>query len=195
MLSILPIALTYWVSSKIFSYFSKPGSKIVEYIFNKNAPPYISELTGFFLTIIFIYFIGIFISNILGKKIFSWIENVLFRLPVISTVYKTIKQITSTLSKSDTEAFKKVVIVEYPRKGLWTLSMVTGQSKSIEGKEYYHIFIPTTPNPTSGYFLYVLKEDAYEIDISIEEGMKIIISAGMLASKNNLIPKSIDISE
>ena len=107
MLSILPIALTYWFTSKMFSYFSKPGSSIVEYIFNKNAPPYISELTGFFLTILFIYFIGIFISNILGKKIFTWIENELFRLPIISTVYKTIKQITSTLSKSDTEAFKK----------------------------------------------------------------------------------------
>jgi len=188
MLSILPIALTYWLISKIFSFFSKPGAKIVEAIFTETIPPYIPELTGFLLTMFFIYFIGIFISNIIGKKVFNWMESILFQLPIVSNVYKTIKQIISTLSLPDTQAFKKVVLIEYPRKGLWTMSMVTGESRSFNGDKYYHVFIPTTPNPTSGYFIYILKTEAHELDISIEEGMKNIISGGILASKKNMLP-------
>ena len=187
LLSILPIALTYWIVLKLFHFFSNPGAKIVAILFKDNIPQYIPELAGFILTISFIYLMGLLISNVFGKQIYNWFEKILSRIPFVNTVYRTIKQITSHLSGPDRQAFKKVVFIEYPRKGIWTLSMVTGESKNENGELYYHIFVPTTPNPTSGYLLYLPQKDTRQTDMSIEEGMKIIISGGMLAPKSNTI--------
>ena len=190
LLSILPIALTYWIVLKLFQFFSNPGAKIVAIIFKDNVPQYIPELAGFILTISFIYLMGLLISNVLGKQIYAWFEKILSRIPFVNTVYRTIKQITSHLSGPDRQAFRKVVFIEYPRKGIWTLSMVTGESKNKNGELYYHIFVPTTPNPTSGYLLYLPQKDTRQTDMSIEEGMKIIISGGMLAPKTNILDSS-----
>ena len=187
LLSILPIALTYWIVLKLFQFFSNPGAKIVAIIFKNNIPRYIPELTGFILTISFIYLIGLLISNVIGKQLYVWFEKILSRIPFVNTVYRTIKQITSHLSGSDRQAFKKVVFIEYPRKGIWTLSMVTGESKNKNGELYFHIFVPTTPNPTSGYLLYLPQKDTRQTNMSIEEGMKIIISGGILAPKTNIL--------
>ena len=159
LLSILPIALTYWIVLKLFQFFSNPGAKIVAIIFKDNVPQYIPELSGFILTISFIYLMGLLISNVFGKQIYAWFEKILSRIPFVNTVYRTIKQITSHLSAPDRQAFKQVVFIEYPRKGIWTLSMVTGESKNKHGELYYHIFVPTTPNPTSGYLLYLPQKD------------------------------------
>jgi len=188
--SILPIALTYWIIIKLFQYFSNPGAKIVAVLFNNNVPKYIPELAGFILTILFIYVTGILISNVLGNRIYTWFENILSYIPIVKTIYKTIKQITSQLSGPDAQAFKKTVFIEYPRKGIWTLSMVTGESTNGKGDLYYHIFVPTTPNPTSGYLLYIPQKDVIETNMSIEEGMKIIISGGLLAPNSNIIDPS-----
>lgn len=190
LLSILPIALTYWIVLKLFNFFSNPGAQIVSLIFKNQVPLYIPELFGFVLSISFIYITGHVISNVLGKQIYNWFEKVLFRIPIINTLYRTIKQITSNLSGPDRQAFKKVVFIEYPRKGIWTLSMVTGESTNKQGELFYHIFVPTTPNPTSGYLLYVPQSETRPTDMSIEEGMKIIISGGMLAPRDNIIDTS-----
>ncbi len=187
LLSILPIALTYWIILKLFQFFSNPGAKIVAIIFKKHVPQYIPELAGFILTISFIYLTGLLISNVLGKQIYVWLENILSRIPFVNTVYRTIKQITSHLSGPNRQAFKKVVFIEYPRRGIWTIGMVTGESRNESGQFYYHIFVPTTPNPTSGYLLYIPKKDTRRTEMSIEEGMKIIISGGMLAPETNIL--------
>ena len=188
--SIMPIAVTYLIIIKLFQFFSNPGSKFVAVIFKNEIPLYIPELIGFILTILFIYITGILISNVLGKQIYVWIEKILLRIPVVNVVYRTIKQITTHLSGPNRHAFRDVVFIEYPRRGIWTLSMVTGESTNEDGEIYYHIFVPTTPNPTSGYFLYIPKKDTRPTNMSIEEGMKIIISGGMLASKTNILDSS-----
>lgn len=185
LLSILPITATYWIIVNLFQFFSRPGAAIVEFIFTDKVPQYIPQITGFILTILFIYFIGLFVSNVLGKRIYAWLEDILSRIPVVNSVYRTIKQITTSLSGPDRQAFKKVVFIEYPRRGIWTLTMVTGESTNATGDKFYHIFVPTTPNPTSGYMLYVPQKDAYETNMTIEEGLKIIISGGMLAPNKN----------
>ena len=187
LLSILPITATYWIVLKLFHFFSNPGYKLVEFIFSAKIPQYIPQITGFLLTILFIYIVGLFVSNVLGKKVYSLIENMLSRIPIINSVYYTIKQILSTISSPNKQSFKKVVYIEYPRKGLWTLTMVTGASIDKKGNEYYHIFVPTTPNPTSGFMLYVPKSNAIDAEITIEEGLKIIISGGLLAPEKNNI--------
>ena len=194
LLSILPVAATYWILLKLFQFFSTPGATIVEHIFKDKVPKYIPELSGFILTILFISFAGMVVSNVLGKRIYAWFETVLLRIPIVSVVYRTIKQITSSLSGPNRQAFKKVVYIEYPRKGIWTLTMVTGESMNKTGEKYYHIFVPTTPNPTSGYMLYIPQHDTLETEMSVEEGLKIIISGGMLAPGTNQLVSS-DVSE
>ena len=190
LLSILPIALTYWIILKLFHFFSNPGAKIVAIIFKDDVPQYIPEFAGFTLTISFIYLTGLLVSNVLGKQIYLWLEKILSRIPFVNTIYKTIKQITSHLSGPERQAFKKVVFIEYPRKEIWTIGMVTGESKNNDGELFYHIFIPTTPNPTSGYLLYIPQKDTRQTNMSTEEGMKIIISGGMLAPKTNILDSS-----
>ena len=194
LLSILPVASTYWILLKLFQFFSTPGAAIVEFIFKDKVPKYVPELAGFILTILFISFAGMVVSNVLGKRIYAWFETVLLRIPVVSVVYRTIKQITSSLSGPNRQAFKKVVYIEYPRKGIWTLTMVTGESINKTGEKYYHIFVPTTPNPTSGFMLYIPQNDTLETEMSVEEGLKIIISGGMLAPGTNQLVSS-DVSE
>ena len=192
--SILPITATYWIIVKLFQFFSKPGAAIVETLFNRNVPLYIPEFAGFILTILFIYIIGLFVSNVLGKRVYLWVEGILSRIPVVNAVYKNIKQITASISSPERQAFKKVIFIEYPRKGIWTMAMVTGESLNKIGLKFYHIFVPTTPNPTSGFMLYILKEDTQDANISIEEGLKIIISGGILAPSNNQLEIS-DVAE
>ena len=194
LLSILPVAATYWILLKLFQFFSTPGATIVEYIFKDKVPKYIPELAGFILTILFISFAGMVVSNVLGKRIYAWFEIGLLRIPIVRVVYRAIKQITTSLSDPNRQAFKKVVYIEYPRKGIWTLTMVTGESINKTGEKYYHIFVPTTPNPTSGFMLYVPQRDTLETEISVEEGLKIIISGGMLAPGTNQLVSS-DVSE
>ena len=194
LLSILPLAATYWILLKLFQLFSTPGAEIVEFIFKDKVPKYIPELAGFILTILFISFAGMVVSNVLGKRLYAWFETVLSRIPIVSVVYRTIKQITSSLSGPNRQAFKKVVYIEYPRKGIWTLTMVTGESINKTGEKYYHIFVPTTPNPTSGFMLYIPQNDTLETEMSVEEGLKIIISGGMLAPGTNQLV-SRDVSE
>ena len=183
--SILPLAATYWIILKLFQFFAKPGATIVQYIFQGTVPKYVPELSGFILTILFIYFTGIFVTNVIGNRFYAWIEKGLSRIPIVNSVYKTIKQITSGLSNPDRQAFKKVVLIEYPRRAIWTLTMVTGESVSQNGEKYYHIFVPTTPNPTSGYMLYIPQKDTREAGMTVEEGLKIIVSGGMLAPGKN----------
>ena len=188
LLSILPIYATYWIVKQLFLLFSSPGTKLYYLTFGDNTFKYLPELIGFLLTIISIYIIGRFVTNVLGKSLLHEIEKLVERIPIVNLVYKTVKQITESISSQNNNAFKKVIQLEYPRKGLWTLAMVTGESTDREGNEYFHIFVPTTPNPTSGYMIYALKSDTVETELPVEEALKIIISGGMLAPNENTLP-------
>ena len=185
--SIIPLAITFTIIKWLFDFFSEPGKKMINYIFPNSSAPIIENIIGFILTFLFIYLIGIIISNVLGKRLYSIFENILAKIPLVNYIYNTIKQITDTLTVSQKHAFKKVVYIEYPKEDIWTIALVTGESKDSQDNEYYQIFVPTTPNPTSGFMLYIKKENTKETDMSIDEGLKIIISGGMLAPRKNEI--------
>ena len=195
-MSIIPLTITYWIIQYLFIFFSVPGKKIINIFYDtesiKNIYFYqisiiLEYLAGFILTILFLYFLGIIISNVLGKKLYLYFEDILNKIPFVSKVYKTVKNITDTISNQNNNSFQKVVIIQYPRKGLWTYAMVTGELKNSDSIEFYNLFVPTTPNPTSGYLIIVKKEDVIETDISVDDGLSIIISGGMVS------PESIDI--
>ena len=130
---------------------------MINYILPNTNAPIIENIIGFVLTFLFIYLIGVIISNVIGRRLYSFFEKILAKIPLINYIYNTIKQITDTLRISQKQAFKKVVYIEYPKKDIWTIALVTGESKDSEGNEYYQIFVPTTPNPTSGFMLYIKK--------------------------------------
>ena len=197
-MSIIPIALTYFIIEKLFIFFSIPGKSIINIFFNYDnlnlTNLYLIKIVtifeyifGFGLTIGFLYVLGLIVSNVLGKRLYKYIEELLNRIPIVSKIYNTIKSITETISKPNNQAFKKVVMIEYPRNGLWTLAMVTGESKNENNEEFYNLFVPTTPNPTSGYLIFIKKDDVINTDISVDDGLGIIISGGMVAPDQLMI--------
>ncbi|MCK4577296.1 MAG: DUF502 domain-containing protein [Candidatus Marinimicrobia bacterium] len=141
---------------------------------------------GLAMMLIFIFVLGLFVTNFLGRRLYHFFENFLLKVPVVSSIYNTSKQIVNTFSPDNRKAFQKVIWLEYPRRGIWSLGFVTGQSRSSEGEEYYNIFIATTPNPTSGFVIFVPVADTIESGLSIEEGFKLLISAGMLSADRHM---------
>ena len=138
---------------------------------------------GVVLAVIIVLGTGVIVANLFGRKLVSLWEAILARIPLVRTIYTSVKQILETVFSS-TQSFRKVLLVEYPRKGLWTLafqsSTTQGEAQAKTGVEIVNVFIPTTPNPTSGFFIMVPKKDVVELDMSVDEGLKMIISAGVM---------------
>ena len=196
-ISIIPVYITYWIIEQIFLIVSIPGKNIISYftsLFNFNDTINIQFITiteyilGFILTIMFLFFFGLIISNVIGKKIYSLFESLLNSIPVVNKVYNSIKQIISTISTDSKKSFKKVVMIQYPRKGLWTIAMVTGESTNKNKKEFYTLFVPSTPNPTTGYMIIISKEDVVNTDLSVEDATKVILSGGLVTPNLDKIP-------
>ena len=173
-LAIVPIALTFWILRFLFRFLDSFTAPIL-----RNIGIEIPGL-GIILTLLFIFLLGLLITNVLGRTIFNWGEKVLNKLPLVNTIYNAVKQITNAFSGKSMKDFKQVIFIQYPRKGLWTMCFVTNQSKNESGDEFYHVFVPTTPNPTSGVFIIIPQKDAVHPDISVEEGLKSIISGGII---------------
>ncbi|HHT0591752.1 TPA: DUF502 domain-containing protein [Legionella anisa] len=139
---------------------------------------------GVILSLIILLITGIIATNYLGQRLVGWGESVLSRIPLVRSIYKTVKQVINAVLSTNSEAFRKVVLIEYPRKGLWTIAFQTGTANTaINNKtkeEMISIFIPTTPNPTSGFLMMVPRSDVIELDMSIDEALKFIISLGVM---------------
>ena len=182
-ISIIPIYLTYWIIENLFNFFSGPGKRIIEIFFDVEFQ-FLTQFVGFLLTLSFLILLGLIVKNVFGKKIYNYFELLLSNIPIINRIYKTIKNVTDTLASSKEQTFTKVVMIEYPKKNLWTLAMVTSESVDSRGNEYYNLFVPTTPNPTSGYLIICRKENTVDAGVTVEEGLSIIISGGMLGPKD-----------
>jgi len=130
---------------------------------------------------------GIIVANLFGRKLVAAWESLLARIPLVRSVYSAVKQIAETMFSTNGQSFRKVLLVEYPRKGLWTLAFQTGtevgEAQRKTGREVINIYVPTTPNPTSGFFLMVPKEEVVELEMSVDEGLRMIISMGAVVPK------------
>ena len=136
---------------------------------------------GFILLLLLLYLIGMITTNILGSSHVRFGEGVLDRIPLVKNIYYGAKQLIHTISASKTMGFKRVVLVEYPRKGLLGVGFVTNSAQDKRtGKKYVIVFLPTPPNPINGVFEIVPEEDVIETNLTVEEGIKMVISAGML---------------
>jgi len=148
--------------------------------------------SGIILVLLVILITGVLVTNILGRKLVALWEKVLNKIPGFRNIYNVLKKVSDTVFNTSTESFRKAFLIQYPSKGIWVIAFQSGdyrdQAESIIGEEIMNLFVPTTPNPTSGFFVLIAKKDAFELDMSVEDAFKLVISAGVVT------PKSVKIS-
>jgi len=137
---------------------------------------------GALLLVALVLLTGVIVANLFGRQLLAIGERLLARIPLVRAIYSATKQLTETLFSGSGQSFRKVVLVEYPRAGLWTLAFLTGSGsgevRQKTGRDLINIFVPTTPNPTSGFFLMAPRESVIELDMSVDTALRIILSAG-----------------
>ena len=185
----VPLGLTAWVLKFLIGTMDQsllllPESLQPERLVGMNIPG-----IGTVLTLLVVFITGLLTANIIGQKLVSFWEGVLWRIPVVKSIYWSIKQVSDTIFSSQGEAFRKALLVQYPRKGAWTIAFMTGQPggdvvNHLEG-DYISVYVPTTPNPTSGFFLMMPKSDVIELDMSVDAALKYIISMGVVAPNSS----------
>ena len=193
LLVLIPLILTFWVLFSLIKFLDQVLFLLPETL----RPDYILgiEVFGFgvILTFIIILLTGIIANNFFGKKIITLYEVLLNRLPFVKSVYKSIKQVSDTLLSSSGNAFTKAVLIEFPISGTYTFAFITGEpdqvlTKNLKGK-YLNVYVPTTPNPTSGYTLMVPRNKVVELDIGVDQVLKYVISMGVVPGDKKLKQK------
>lgn len=150
---------------------------------------------GVLISAIVVIGTGMFVAHFFGSKLVALWERLLARIPLVRSIYSSVKQMMETIFSTGGQSFRKVILVEYPRKGLWTVALQAsteiGEAQAKTGEEVINIFVPTTPNPTSGFFIIAPKKDIIELDMSVDDGLKMIMSAGVVVPK----PKAAKLAE
>lgn len=183
----VPIAVTFWVIQMVIGMLDKTLLFFPEHLRPINAVGFHIPGLGALITLLIILFTGVIAANIFGQQLVRWWDRLLQSIPVVNSVYKAVKQISDTLLSPNGQAFRKAVLVQYPRQGTWTIGFLTGTpggevSKTLQG-DYVSIYVPTTPNPTSGFFLMLPTSDVVELDMSVDEALTYVISMGVVSPK------------
>lgn len=140
---------------------------------------------GVILTLVIVFVTGVLATNFLGARLVLLWNAILHRIPVVNSIYSSVKQISDTLFSSSGQAFRKALLVQWPREGMWTIAFLTGRPggdviQHLQG-DYVSVYVPTTPNPTGGYFVMMQRKDVIELDMSVDTALKYIISMGVVA--------------
>lgn len=176
-----PVAVTVWVLQLIISTMDQTLTVV--------PPDWLPAMRipgmGVVLTVVVVLVTGVLASNLLGQKLLHFWEGILRRIPVVNSIYGGVKQVSDTLLAPGGQAFRKALLVQYPRHGSWTVAFLTGKPggdvvNHLEG-DYVSVYVPTTPNPTSGFFLMMPAADVIELDMSVDEALKYVISMGVVA--------------
>lgn len=180
-----PIAITIFIVWKFLEFLDEKITPFIPVSYNPNTYlPFDIPGIGLIVTISFFITVGWFTRNFFGRLMVRWSEYIVERLPVINKIYVAIKHVMETVTSSHSDAFKEVVMFEYPKDNMWVMGFVTGVSKGEVQKktseQTMSVFVPTTPNPTSGFLLFVPKEQLIYMDMSVEEGIKLIVSGGII---------------
>ena len=140
--------------------------------------------SGIILVLLIMLVTGILVNNFIGRKLLQLWNKLLNKIPGFRGIYNALKQLSDTVFSPSGKSFKKALLIQYPRKGLWTIAFQTsdyqGEVAKIIGKELVNIYVPTTPNPTSGFFIMLAKEEVIELDMSVDEAFKLVISTGVV---------------
>ncbi len=187
---LLPVIGTFYVLRAVFSFLNGLTGGIVK---NVRFFGYPTPGLGVLLTLAVVLLVGLLANIWLGRRLLSWAESLFLRTPLVRGVYGTIKQIVDAFTKSNQTAFKRVVMVEWPRQGMYTVAFVTGETRRPQngaaagaggggnGGKFVNVFVATTPNPTSGFLMLVPEDQVIPTDLSVEDGMKMVISGGVIS--------------
>lgn len=189
LLVLVPLAITVWVLATLIGLMDQsllllPPSWRPESQFGFSVPG-----MGALLTLVIVLITGVIATNFFGKRIILFWEALLARVPVVKSIYYSVKQVSDTLFSDSGQAFRKALLVQYPRQGCWTIAFMTGQpggdvANHLHGDDYVSVYVPTTPNPTSGFFLMMHKTEVVELDMSVDDALKYIISMGVVTPDN-----------
>ncbi|MES2831252.1 MAG: DUF502 domain-containing protein [Pseudomonadota bacterium] len=185
LLILVPLAITLWVVNLIIGTMDQSLLLLpVRWRPETLIGFYIPGL-GTILTLLIIFLTGLATRNFVGNRVVQAWEAVVIRIPVVKTIYSSVKQVSDTLFSSSGNAFRKALLVEYPRKGCWTIAFLTGVpggdvKNHLQG-DYVSLYVPTTPNPTSGFFLMVPRADTVELNMTVDAALKYIVSMGVVS--------------
>ena len=189
LLVLVPLVITIWVLKSLLGIMDQsllllPVRWRPESQFGFSVPG-----VGALLTLLIVLVTGLIATNFFGKRIILFWEALLSRVPVVKSIYYSVKQVSDTLFSDTGQAFRKALLVQYPRQGCWTIAFQTGYPggdvvNHLKGGDYVSVYVPTTPNPTSGFFLMMHKDEVIELDMSVDEALKYIISMGVVTPDN-----------
>lgn len=190
---ILPLALTIWILKVLFQkvdqWFLQPLLPYLENYFTPLALNIIGRILILLLLIFMVSFLGLLVNFLFFRRLLSKLERLLLRFPFVGKIYKTIKQISIAIVGEGKNIFTKVVLVEYPHPGKYCIGFLTSEAEEVlnkaAGEELVAVFIPTTPNPTSGVLIYFPRQAVKILDLTVEEGMRLVISAGAVRIKDD----------
>ncbi|MCC7487539.1 MAG: DUF502 domain-containing protein [Burkholderiales bacterium] len=181
----VPLVITLWVLDLLVSAMDQsllllPSQFHTESFLGVHVPG-----LGVVLTLVVVLATGILAANFIGQRLVHFWERVLAQIPVVSSIYHGVKQVSDTVFSPTGQAFRKALLVQYPRQGAWTIAFLTGRpggdvANHLTG-DYVSVYVPTTPNPTSGFFLMLPKSDVIELDMTVDEALKYVISMGVVA--------------
>ena len=185
LLILVPLAITLWVVNLIIGTMDQSLLLLPERWRPEAVVGFRIPGLGTILTLLIIFLTGLATRNFIGKHVVLVWEAIVVRIPVVNTIYSSVKQVSDTLFSSSGNAFRKALLVEYPRRGCWTIAFLTGVpggdvKNHLQG-DYVSLYVPTTPNPTSGFFLMVPREDTIELDMTVDAALKYIVSMGVVA--------------
>lgn len=195
----LPLAATAWVLQLVLGAVDqfvamlpseyRPDYWVLEQLVN-HVPQFawLYHLPGFGLILMLVVLLitGMIAKNIFGQRMLRYWENMLNRIPLVRSIYSSVKQVSDTVFSGSGQAFSKAVLVRFPHQNAWTIAFLTGSpvdkiAKAIDG-EHINVYVPTTPNPTSGYFIMVRRDEVIELDMNVDEALKYVISMGVVGS-------------
>ncbi len=181
----VPLGITLWVLHLLVTSMDQtllllPESFQTESLLGVHIPG-----MGVLLTLLILFATGLVTANFLGQRLLLFWESLLGRIPVVKSIYNSVKQVSDTLFSSNGHAFRQALLVQYPREGSWTIAFLTGHPggdvvNHLQG-DYVSVYVPTTPNPTSGFFLMMPRQDVIVLNMSVDEALKYIISMGVVA--------------
>jgi uncharacterized membrane protein len=182
MLVWLPLAASFWVVSTLMKWMDK-SLLLVPAVYRPD------ELLGFhipglgvLLTLVIVLMTGMVAANLFGRELVKLWERLVLKIPLVRSVYSSVKQLLETMFADSGNSFRKVVLVEFPRPGVWALGFLTGtdqgEAQQMTGHDVVNVYVPTTPNPTGGYFIMLPKDDVKELKMSVDDGLKMLLSMG-----------------
>lgn len=185
-----PIGITIWLAVQVIGFIDNTVTRFIPVKYHPETYlPFSVPGLGVIIILVVLTLIGFFAANFLGRTFLKIGERIVARMPIIRSVYSALKQIFETVLAQSSTSFREVVLVEYPRRGLWALGFVTSQTKgeiqNVTEDDVINVFLPTTPNPTSGFLLFVPRRDLVTLSMSVEEGIKMVISGGLVTPQDS----------